>query len=562
MKRKITTLLLFFVILCLTQQTNAQYSVRDAIKYASRLKKKVKKGNFKKFNKSYAEALQAIEKIESKATSTEFGYDGVASNINSWIKLNNILAKFPNGKIVYKDESIDLKVKDYGPLKVEAKTKAAQAHFDAGIKIVNESDNFIKRKKAFTHFSKVEKYALNYKETYAEKVKEEKGKVYYEEAMRLLSEGKTFEEKKKAVSLFTSTKKVTDSYKDIDEKVAGLYYDEAIRLSASDKIKDLSAATGYFATANKWISDFNGCVAKRDEVCEKGAGIVYDMAVEKEKEKSFSAQSKAAEIFENANKWVKDYKDATARAKIARDRSKVNVLVVDKNGNLLSPSAFAYGLKQKLPNYFITPSSIKDAANIDMNNTDNYAEAKKVLGYGFVVVKIGEPESIEYSKSGPTSSMKDVHSYYVKKKNASTGKIETKKISESTYKTTKAIIAIAKEDGGQTLLKYSGKVSTTVESATAIATYALEIWDARDAENPVRVGVIYKKYSKTDRIVREVYAGDGMANPGNLSNPTRSLKTEAELKASLSSNPPSVKELVKLDVDKVAEKIKLNIFYK
>lgn len=549
-------------MLCFTHQTYAQYSVKDAIKYASKLKKKVKKGNFKKFNKSYTQALQAIEKIESKATTTEFGYDGIASNINSWIKLNNILAKFPNAKITYKDESIDLKVKDYSSLKIEAKTKAAQAHFDAGIKIIDANKDFTERKKAFSHFTKVRGFANDYVGIYAEKIEEAKGKVYYQEATRLLNEGKTFEEKKKSVSFFTSAKKICDTYKDIDEKVAALYYDEAIRLAASDKLKDLSAATGCFANANKWIADYKECVAKRADVCEKGAGIIYNLAVEKEKEKSFAAQSKAAEMFENANNWVKDYKDATARAKIARDRSKVNVLVVNKNGNLLSPSAFAYGLKQKLPNYFITPSSIKDAANIDMNNTDNYAEAKKVLGYGFVVVKMGEPESIEYSKSGPTSSMKDVHSYYVKKKDVSTGKMETNKISEKTYKTMKTVIAIAKEDGGQTLLKYSGKVSTSVESATAIATYSLEVWDARDVENPVRVGVINRKWSKNDRIVREVYAGDRLANPGNLSNPTRSLKTEAELKASLTSNPPSVKQLVKLDIEKIAEKIKLNIFYK
>ena len=77
---KLLSLLLLFAF---SQQVVGQSSVRESTKYAEKLLSKVKKRRYKKFNENYEQALKSMAKIESNATTNEYGYDKFADNVDS-----------------------------------------------------------------------------------------------------------------------------------------------------------------------------------------------------------------------------------------------------------------------------------------------------------------------------------------------------------------------------------------------------------------------------------------------------------------------------------------------
>lgn len=558
--KRIIPILGLALLFAIANTTQAQVSVSESNKYAKKLLKKVKGGNFKKFQKNYDQALKDIAKIEADATASEFGYDAVADNIGAWISLNKTLAKFSGGKISFKEETITLQVKDYTALKTEAETKAAKAHFDAGVKIIEGTKDYATRTKAFEHFSKTYKYAPDYHEVYKDKIHEIKANVHYEEGVRILTSGKDFNEKVKAVAIFKEATKITKPYKDINDLCAKLYYDEGVRLATSNEIDDLKDALGHFKNARKWIADYKDSAEKAEAIRQKGAGIYYNKALAKEKEQTFEAQEDAAVLFKSADSWVKGYKDAVAKAEAAEKRAEVNILVCETNGNLIAPNAFSYKLQEATKDNFFTPSNLSAAQNIDLNKAANYAKAKQALGYGFILIKMGAVGEIKYIKPTTETSTEKIQKYFIHSKNEETGEWEISDATEFEYKAANAMLEKAPLDDYKTS-KSNGTLTTVKQTTSASRSYTCEVWDARNPASPVKLGEVVRYVVKKDSKTNQSYTGDANAKPSSLKNDTQAIKTEQQLTSEINSEKLSVQGIVAKEIDNIAKFINDKVKY-
>ncbi len=534
-----------------TQQITAQQSVIDAKKAAEKLNKKVNKKWFKRFKASYPQALKDIAKIETEATKSEFGYDKLADKTGNWIALNNKIKKI-GSEVTYKGETIKLEYKDYIPLRDEARVKASKAHYDAALKIIAETKDYKKREVAIDHLTKCWKY--DYVKEYKDKVKEQKALIHYEEGVRILTTSKTFAEKEKSIKFFNKATRVVKDYKDSKTLIAKLYFDEAVKLSKTNELKNLYAANKYFVAADKSVSNYKNCINLKNELRKNIAAKQYQKGVKKANENSFEAQEEAAKWFENAQTWVENYKDAAEKAKTAMKYSKARVLFVEKNGTLIIPK-YKFEFQNATKDYIVFPNVKSELKALDMNNPKNYAKATNILKYGFLLMKAGKTTT-KFSKIAPVTTVKNIDTYYMVEKSNNKETKTTKFI----YNTAKNSKKIEKEKLYK-YYEYHGKVSRTEEGSKLVATYHIDIWDVRNPIKPVKIGTYSYNKTFSDKKITEKYTGDAKARPKKLTNTEAGLKTEAEL-IKQSKNRASVKLIIETNYKRIAKILDSKIKYR
>jgi len=588
---KLTVLLLFIGLM---QPISAQESVKESISFAKKLTKKVKKRRFNKFNNYYSTALSDIATIEAGAN-TEFGYDKIADNIHNWIKLNNLLAKFDGGTITYKDNTIELKVKDYAPLKEEAFTKAAQAHFDAGVNIINTKETYKDKKASFKHFTKCEHYDLS--KTHIDKMNEIKAKVHYDEGFRLYEEGanyeekeksvsyfrkankispnfnnsndlvvelyynegvrvstlKTFKEREKCISYFESANNISPNYKENKEVIAKVFFDEAQKFSDSEEIKDLKYSKNLIQATKKYSPEYSGCDELYTTVCEKGASVLYEEANSKAEEENFKAQAEASKLYKNIlDNWSKDYKDVAEKEISTRNNSKINVLIVASDGSIADTKTFYNSTSILLKNYIRVNGNYALLEGLDMNNTDNYESAKEKLGYGFVVIKLSDETSdAEVNSFGPTTTTRTITKYYKKSpKNDNRGKFEIIELSKSDFDKDLKLLKLIDPNGSKTHISFytkEGTLTTISEKSIASKMYVVEILDARDPSSADQLSTRNVQLTAKDEVIKQSYNGPKETKPRVLRNDTRELKSDEYLIKQLGT--VSIKKILKNNTD-------------
>ncbi|MEA3495359.1 MAG: hypothetical protein U9R42_04920 [Bacteroidota bacterium] len=551
MKNVLVLLFLSLILVSSAIKVQAQESVTEATGFAEKCLKKVKGRRFKQLKENYEQALKDIEGVKAEAEKKEFGNDVLVEKIPDWIKLNKTIKEFKNGEISYKEESITFEYTDYEPLLKEAKLKAAEAHFNAAVKIIESTKDYKKRSQdAFGHFYKT----YDYTKKYTEQVKEYKAAVYYDEGHRLLNAVSSFEEKAKSEWFFKEALKEVNDYKNIRELMADLFYNEGVKLANANIIKDISKGIGYIDNACSYIENYKESKAKREKARNNAASIVYQQATYKEAKKSFEAQLEAATLYEEASKWVDGYKDAQAKAKAAKKRAEVNVYVVNAEGKIVPPNNFNYDLQKKTNNYILSPNS-PDMGNIHMCDINQMENASKVLGHGFIILKPGKSPTYTYIKN-PTVTSKKVKTYYQVEIDPTSKKRTEEKLTEKQYKTQKTIISLSGKNPDELSIKlyeYEGTVTKSIYKSILTGVYYIDILDARDPSNPQKLKTISAKYTYSDSKIYTSYNGHSKAKPSSLRNDKGQIKSEEELKIIASKSPKTVKTIVKNQMGNVLE---------
>ena len=589
---RITAILL---IVGITMPSIAQKSVTESINYAEKLNKKIKKRRFKKFKTNYETALSDMANIEAGAND-EFGHDKIADNINNWIKLNTILSSFDGGTISYKDESITLKVKDYSALKEVAFTTAAQDHYNAAMKIINEKESYDDKKASFKHFKKCSHYDIA--KVHTDKIIENKTIVHYNEGLRLYESGANYEEKSKSITYFNRANKLTPNYNNNNDLVLELYYNEGVRMSAlasfnerkqcvtyfkmaneitpnykenneisakvffdeaqklsdSESIDDLKYSKGLLETTKRYSADYSGSEELYATVCEKGASILYEQANTAAEEESFKGQKEASLLYKNIiDNWMKDYEDVVEKEMQTRNNSSIHVFIVSADGSINTTKALTNGNIAQLEQYIRVNDDYELLEGLDMNNTDNYESAKEKVGYGFVLIKLSdETDEPQVNSYGPTTSTKTITKYYQKSpKNDMSGDYETKEISKSEYEKGKKVLELTDPNGSKThisLFTKEGTITTISEQSIASKTYIIEVLDARDPSSPDQIKTLNFKLTAKDEILQQTYSGASETKPSKLSKDERELKSDEDLINQLGT--ANIKSIVTENKDK------------
>ncbi|MGM0567148.1 MAG: hypothetical protein ACQESX_10360 [Bacteroidota bacterium] len=487
--KKIGLFFMVFGLLWNYQPAQAQESVDEAYTFGERCLEKIRNRRFRKFDETYSQALKDMQQIEQEAASTQFGYENLIEYIPNWIKLNDLLRKFDSESISNKGETITFQLKDYRKILEDAKVKAAKDRVEAGKQIIAGHSDISKTNVALIHFKKAESYSGNFND----EIKEQGGILYYK-AGESYSESGDIEKVKKAQEFFTQAKELNPDYKDVDAALKGLN--------------------------------------------QKGAGLLYDMALAKEKEMSFEAQLEAARYYEEiGEKWIEDYKDAAEKAKAARDRGTVNIYFIGKYGKILSNPKACNNLE-----FINTPEPSAELKNLDLRKEENYAKAVDIAGKGFILAKptpnFGE---MEYFPPETTTSQ-ETHEAYVKLWYTGGRVTQREKITESEYNKAKRKLGDEISDKeGFDWKKVTG-VSTRKEiSNRMLLKCPLEIWDLRDPNSPEKLGEIDVGWSEGDLLVRTTYSGADEAKPNHLKNDSReNLQSKAILASLLKKKDSSV----------------------
>lgn len=472
---------MIFSLVWVAQPGQAQESVQEAYEFGERCLEKIRNRRFRKFDESYSQALKDMQRIQKEAASKQFGYENLIEVIPDWIKLNDLLRKFDAKSISNKDETITFQLKDYRKVLEEAKVKAAKARYEAGKKIIANNSEYQKMNKATAHFKKASSYTSEFKD-------------------------------------------------EIDKQAGIMFYKAGIQYGQSDELKDLEQAREFFKLTKKFTPDYKDLDDQIKKLKPRGASMLYDMAQAKEKEKSFETQKEAAKLYEKIGEnWVKDYKDASEKAKAARDHSTVDMYFVDKDGRAISDPKACGNL-----DFINTPEPSAELKNLDLRKAENYAKAVDIAGEGFILAKptsnFGELEYIPPE----TTTKEETHVAYVKI--MYTGEVETERdeITEKEYTQAKNRLGNEISDKkGYDWRKVTG-VSTRKEiSNRMLLKCPLEIWDLRDPQSPEKLGEIDVGYSEGDRLVRTTYRGAKEAKPNYLKNSNRENLQSKEIMAEI-----------------------------
>ena len=375
MKRKLPILLvLLMMVSTITYAQNSVTYCGEVTKSATKLAKKVKKKHIKKANANYPQALMEIEKAKLEYPKEDFGYDKLAKEIPSWIRMYKALDKLDGNKVVdKKGNTFEFVVVDYKPLLEESKTKAGEAHFNAGKELMSDED-FGEVKKGFDHFKK----AKNYVDTYNSEIDDMMAEAYYTKGSELLNSSSMFSEKVKSISYFDKALKIKKPYKDINVLCAGLYYEEGVRLTTEGETSaELSNGIKYLRKSLKYKEGYEDAEEKIKEALESGAEIAYQEAVELESEESFEGQAKAAKAFKAVDKWVVGYKDAAEKATIAEAKSNADVMIIGANGRAIDGSP-AMAMNDKCKKGIYVNRSFEVLKDIDLNDESNYPKATEL----------------------------------------------------------------------------------------------------------------------------------------------------------------------------------------
>ncbi len=539
--KKIVLIAMTFLFLFGSQLVFGQESVSETTKFAERCQEKIKKRRFKKLKENYPQALKDIEKIKTKAESDKFGYDNIAKKAPGWIKMMNVLAKFPNNQCTYKEEVISFEITDYKPLLAEAKTKANEAHYQEGVKIMDENKgSFQKRKKACDHFMT----AMDFSDEHKEDMLERGAQIHYDEGLRILTEKKNFSGKKYCEEHFNKALKWKKPYKDIDQLMAKLYFDEAERLAATDKPENWKAALPLYGSANKWVAGYKDCTAKFQALQNKGAEYFYAKGKEEEAKQNYASQAKAAEYYTETGEWVKNYKDAEKLAIAAKGRSSVRVFYYSAP-DFINPKTIKNPLAAGVTvneltksntqwNYFKFPW--KDQYKLmQLLPTESVKRSQDELGGGYILVMIGKKEDPTYNVAPLSVTSEEVVTYTAQLD----GEGEEQHICDkATY-----IIGIEanKRTHTGTYKKHTGIVTKTSEAISAHTYVMIDIYDMREPGIAKKIRTISKEISASSSVVNESYEGDPWAKPRLKSDgPVKTKQQMWEIIERKASNPTDI----------------------
>lgn len=558
------TVLLFFGN---TDICTGQSSVDDAQKFAERCLDKVRNRRFRKLQESYPQALKDIEGIKANAPTEQFGWDDVAKNAPDWIEMMETFSQFPNHQVENKGEVIKFEIKDYKPLLAEAKTKANEAHYLEGIKIMDKNERFYGRKEAFYHFLEALKFSDNNKED----IHKRGATIHYDEGLRIYNSSENFSTKVKAEESFKKALAWVNPFKDINDLMAKLYFEEAKRVDGEMPGKeeiinivfeDINLLDDYeekykevidaYKKANEWIADYEGVATKIEELNTEAADAFYQAAKKHEEIHEFRNQALAVQFYEAAGKWIPNYKNANTRAEAAKKRMEFNVLFYERP-HFMDPSKVDFASYGHIKAPFD-----KKWALLSVDPVDNPEYAVREVGHGFVMVAIGEKGSFEYDKREDRDA-KDVTVYISRKKDNMTGKVTESEISESEYNTMKRALDFTDQDVGYTLHKYSGTATYVYPIAEASIDCKVEIWDMRDPENISLVDEINTTFKVSDKTSYLEYNGHPRAKPAYHN--TKALKSKNDLFAELNKKVLEEANIYKNCKDEIKSSIKKNVKY-
>jgi hypothetical protein len=519
--------------------------IKNAETAAKEVAKKLTNSKVKKLNKYYSIAVNKIEEIIVAASNTKNGYDVIAVNGDGWITMHEGLKKaFGDGPVTFKKESVTLQYKDYKDVVREAKTKAAKAHWDAGMEKINKGTNYTQKTAGFIELKKARYLACEQeKETIysAKTIYMAEAEVHYAEGMALLNSGDSFNSKKSAAKYFINIDKSLFPYKDVNDKMCSLFYQEGVTQSESESIDDLKKSKNAFRQISNWTDkDYNGYQAKLETVRNKGAEIIYASAVTIADYNSFHNQEIAAKKFETiAEEWVPDYKDAKERAENCTFNSQVYIAVVDNEGMIIDPVKYGTTLAKEMGSAFSAPglntNEFKSIAGMLLVSPEAFAKAQEKLQHGLVVIKMESMKgSVNYTKTDVQKKLKEVEVWFKREGNnapVKSSQEEYEQWQESKKLTAKVLgasnVAAATKDVQFDVKK--GTVTTFTEEASYGSEMKLEIWDCRGA-SPRKVDEIIVARGASDMIRWQTYSGDEEAKPNLTQKRETPLKTEEELK--------------------------------
>ncbi len=461
MKTFLKFFILAFIITLAPQLLSAQQSVQKAKKEAEKLYRKVTKRQFKKFKTDYPKALWAISVIEQNAPNAPFGYDQLADKIPEWIALNDVLEQFPDYKISYKGQTIQLQVKNYRPLLKTARKKAAKAHMEAALQIIRNTSDFEARKKALGHFDKVRKYSDDYQA-------------------------------------------------EINRESAKIYYDEGARLASADNLKALTSAIQYLEKATQYVSGYRNSRELLQNIRNKGATLAYEAAVRQENEGTFDAEKEAARLYSQADQWVPGYRDAKEKAQTARVRATVDVVVINRKGYAINPDSIPDDIRDKTNDYILFPDYHNLLKNVNLKYRDNYGLAARKTGRGFILIKPESPSDynlFEYSQPAPQTSSRKYVVYT--QQVFQNGKYQDKVISESQFN-------VLQKKKAKGLTKHIGYFKIIVYQSELKATKLLKIWDVRNPQHPRLIETIPLQHNFKSTMTHVYFTGDKLAKPDSV----------------------------------------------
>jgi hypothetical protein len=362
------------------------------------------------------------------------------------------------------------------------------------------------------------------------------------------------------------------------QQVAGIHYNEGIRLLKLNTLADTKAAVKTFYAANKSSKGYKDCLTKLKEAKTQGAEILYNKACEKEKTLSFNSQLEAANYYKQCNEWVANYKNCCQKQNNILKACNVKIIIADNSGK---PKLTGSDLK--LPKYFkyLKPSELSKIKTKSLNNQANYKTIEQSVGR-FITFKTKLSDNINYTKDAPVTQTRTVKAYYAPVKQKGSDKYVLEKVSKKDYdasltahniivsgmklgmgklsdeKKAEINAKIKNIYGGINHIIYTGKVTKTTESGNAVADCIVEVWEYHKNGKPTKLTEIRSKCNRTDKIVNEVYSGNEKAKPKSLIKAGRKLKTKEQLVAELRKSGLSSTALINEVAEELSIKIKQN----
>jgi hypothetical protein len=545
--------------------------VREAEKAAKNVVKKLSNSKAKKFQKYYPTAVKQIEEIIAAAPGKKNGYDAIAVNGPGWIEMHEGLKKaFGDGPVAYKKISVPLQYKDYKAVVKESQTKAAKTHWDAGIKVINEGTSYTQKIAGFNDLKKARYLASDEeKESIysAKAVFETEASVHYAEGMAKYNKAKTFDSKKAAVAYFLKIDKSLFPYKDVNDKMCRLYFEEGEKQAKSDKLYNMKKALNAYAQIEKWTDkDYNGYKAKLTAVKNKGAEMIYSDAVKTATVNSFNNQRIAAKDFKSIEEWIPDYKDAAKKATECEFNSKMFIVVANPDGKMIDAAQYGNALANRAGEYFTTPAMT--AKEIKKIRTQSYGSlgaikhAQQAVDHGLVFVRMIKIDGTSgFSKPGVQKEVEQIEVWFEQD-----GDSQPVKSSKEEYEEWKKAEELAgKWVGEQTAANAAnskkfftkkGTLTTYTDEASYGGEILIEIWDCRGEAR--KVGEMKVPGGASDVIRWQTYSGDPEAKPRLATKRDTPLKSEAELKAEYAASS-SPERVIRSQSYKIGGLIKKNV---
>ncbi|MCT4616332.1 MAG: hypothetical protein N4A49_15870 [Marinifilaceae bacterium] len=559
-------LLVLVFCLGLNLNSSAQESVEKATKYAKRLTKKIKGGNFKKFNSSYSKALEDINKIISKAEKSEFGYDEIVFKAKNWIKMNNYLRKFESGEIKYKDNVIKLELQDYKALRTKARGIATTKHAEAARKIINSNTaKFDEKVKALNHYTKISKLAYKtYKDNYKAEHDKSKCKVYYNEGVRILKTAKTWKEKELALNKFKRVYSVNTAFKDTKQKIVSIYSTEASKLMKTRTVEANRAAYNHTIMALKYDKTNANLLSQKKAAKNNIADIYFTEAQKNEKIKTYEAQKTASNLYAKSHKWIPNYKGSKQKAIDALNRCKLTIVVADSKGKCIkSYYSVKLGAYTKAP--FKNPKNFASLeSNYNLKSTDCIKKIEASIGGRLVFIRVKRLDNIDYKVLPEQTNSENIDKYYgYQKKNGEWVKEEqtlsqhnaAKKVYNFGHKQTPSTI----NPSTFKFEEFHGKLITTNQKSVASQKYIVEVYDSYKSIKPTKIFTLTDSKTIQSSGCIQRYEGPSQAKPSSLKN--KKLRAKTEMISSLKNSKDASYDILSKIASKIGTALNNKITY-